>query len=77
MSETFKYSGGTFGINADEVGWGTLMQVNDFGGDCTVGCCDGDLAHTLIPLKATRDLSEDDERGGVVSWGAELVGETS
>ena len=53
------------------------MQENDVGGVCTVGCCDGDLAHALVTLKVTSDLSESGVREGVVSCDAELVGESS
>ena len=54
-----------------------LVQENDRGGDCMVDCCDGGLAHTLIPFKTTSDLSEDGEREGVGSCGGERVGESS
>lgn len=66
MSETFRCSEGTFGIKANEVGWGNtgiLEQANECGGDCRTSCGDGGLMHVFMPLMGTTDLLGDGHEG--------------
>lgn len=52
------FSGGTFGVRVNKVGWGNrgLAQANGCGGDCRTSCGDGGPAQALMPLKGTSDL---------------------
>ena len=75
MSETFKFSGGTFSIKINEIGWGTggLAQANECGGDCRTSCGDGGPVQDLMSLKATSDLLGDVGWEGASSSGVELA----
>lgn len=80
ISDISRRSGGTFGIKANDAGWGTrgiVEQANECGGDCRTSCGGKGLVQALMPLKATSDFLDGVGHERTSSSGVELAEESS